>query len=93
MCGSGCVCESVCVCMCVCGLLINKLFHCLPESVHTGYLLQFQSCYEAVSRSCEDEMEKCRVSHRCRMDLFILSLWSQYLSLLIAGTTCQLRSI
>ncbi len=34
----------------------------ISEGVHTSFLLGYQSCLESLSRECEVEMEKCRVS-------------------------------
>ena len=33
-----------------------------PERVHSSFLLQLQVCQEAVSRECEEEVERWRVS-------------------------------
>ena len=33
-----------------------------PERVHGSFLLQLQECQEAVSRECEEEVERWRVS-------------------------------
>ena len=33
-----------------------------PERVHSSFLLQLQECQEAVSRECEEEVERWRVS-------------------------------
>ena len=48
---------------------VPYLLHCAclshslhPDHVHGSYLLQLQDCHEAVSRACEEEVERCRVS-------------------------------
>ena len=44
-----------------CTCLPHSLY---PDHVHGSYLLQLQDCHETVSRACEEEVERCRVSGR-----------------------------